>query len=50
LIILLCLVANFAGTVVGDQKVCLSGGDKFQIYYGKLFENTNNGTNNIPDE
>jgi len=47
MIILLCLVANFAGTVVGDQKVCINGGYKFQIYYGKLFENTNNGTKSI---
>ena len=43
MIILSCSAADFAGTVVGDQKVCLSGGDKFQIYYGKLFENTSNG-------
>jgi len=36
-----CSLADFSGTVVGDQKVCTSGGYKFQIYYGKLFENTN---------
>jgi len=34
--------ADFAGTVVDGQKVCTSGGYKFQIYYGKLFENTGN--------
>jgi len=31
MIILLCLVANFVDTVVGDQKVCTSGGYKLKI-------------------
>jgi len=38
-------VADFAGIVVGDQKVCTSGAHKLKIYYSKLFENTNNGGN-----
>jgi len=33
-----------AARLLGDQKVCTSGGFKFQIYYSKLFENTCNGT------
>jgi len=40
------MTADFAGSVVGDHKVWTNGGYKFQIYYGKLFENTNNGTKN----
>jgi len=41
-----CSLADFTGTVVGDQKVCTSGGYKLMINFSKLFENTNNGTKN----
>ena len=43
--ILMCSVSVFAGTVVGDQKVCTSGANNLKNYYCKLFENTNVGTN-----
>jgi len=35
-------IADFAGTVVGDQIVCTSGAKNLTNYYCKLFENTNN--------
>jgi len=39
------MTSDFAGTVVGGQKVCTSGGYKLMINFSKLFENTINGKN-----
>ncbi|MBK8983329.1 MAG: hypothetical protein IPM38_13660 [Ignavibacteria bacterium] len=45
MLILTFSAADYAGSVVGDQKVCVSGEFKSNILYSKLFENTNNGGN-----
>jgi len=38
MIILTCSVADFAGTVVGDQKVCVSRADKFKFCRANFLE------------
>ena len=38
MIILLSAVADFAGTVVGGQKVCLSWADKFKFCRANFLE------------
>jgi len=38
MIILSCSVADFAGTVVGGQKVCLSWADKFKFCRANFLE------------
>jgi len=37
MIILSCSTADFAGTVVGDQKVCLSWADKFKFWRANFY-------------